>query len=81
MSKSGSATCGLCGGPVDEKGQTLAPAASLPQRPDPVAPQAQLSGDDPLAHLTPGERFTRAIQRRDALVRDRQKNPVDDETP
>jgi hypothetical protein len=66
---------------VDEKGQTLAPAASLPQRPDPVAPQAQLSGDDPLAHLTPGERFTRAIQRRDALVRDRQKNPVDDETP
>ena len=81
MSKEGSASCLLCGGPVDGKGQTLAPAASLPHLPKPVAPKAQLSGDDPLAHLTPGERFARAVDRRDALVRDRRKNSVDDETP
>ena len=76
------ASCALCGGPVDQKGRTVAAAPpSRPGRVRTVASVAQLQGADPLAHLTPGERFTRALDRRDALVRDRRKNVVDRRNP
>ena len=49
------------------------PAAALPDPAlrhcgAPAVPVAQLPEDDPFAHLTPAERFRRAIKRRDALI-------------
>ena len=70
--------CTLCGGLVGKDGQTLdaRTVASIA----PSAPNAQMaskarapmaSKDDPSEDLPPGERYSRAVERRDALVRDR----------
>ena len=40
----------------------------VPNLPSSAGAPAALT-DDPFEHLTPGERFARAIERRDALVR------------
>ena len=63
--------CARCGGPVDKDGRTLdartgASIALLPPR----APLS-LPNDDSSEDLPPGERYARAVERRDALIRDR----------
>ena len=63
--------CAICGGPVGKDGRTLTPLRQLPQQVAAVAATVNVRDDDPYAHLTPGERFSRAIERRDALIRDR----------
>jgi hypothetical protein len=67
--------CSQCGGPVGKDGRTLAPVASSPPRVAPVAPPVAVPkddpSDDPSADLPAGERFARAIERRDALIGDR----------
>jgi len=62
--------CALCGGVVGKDGRTLEArtVASIV----PSAPRAPIvSKDDPSEDLPPGERYSRAVERRDALVRDR----------
>ena len=81
MSTNQPACCALCGGPVDEKGRTVVARPPVPARVKSVGSVSQLQGDDPLAHMTPGERFARAVDRRDALVRDRRQNIVDRRNP
>ena len=66
--------CALCGGPVDASGQAAAVTAFSPSRVPPVPLRIPEPEDDSLAHLTPGERFARAVERRDALIRDRRKS-------
>jgi hypothetical protein len=62
--------CRLCGGPIGEDGRTLLPVTS--NRSAPLSAQvARAPHDDPPNHLTPAERFARAVERRDVLVRDR----------
>jgi hypothetical protein len=38
--------------------------------PAPAAPAEKPQDDDPLSHLTPGERFKMAIKRRNAVIQD-----------
>ena len=70
--------CALCGGPVGKDGRTLEArtvasiAPSAPRGPMASKPRAPMaSKDDPSEDLPPGERYSRAVERRDALVRDR----------
>jgi hypothetical protein len=65
--------CPFCAGPVDADGHTLVPGAPrVPTRPTPSASPAPAPPDnDPTGELTPTERFARAIERRDTLIRDR----------
>jgi hypothetical protein len=58
--------CALCGGPVDQDGRAVASVAYLRRR----APMSR-PVDDPSADLSPGERYARAVERRNALIRDR----------
>ena len=67
--------CSLCGGPVGKDGRTLAPVASFPPRIPPVPRVAAVPKDDPSAELSAGERFARAVERRDTLIRDRRISP------
>ena len=63
--------CPFCGGPVNVNGHTLVPVAPpLPTRHVPASP-APPPDNDPASEMTPTERFARAIERRDALIRDR----------
>jgi hypothetical protein len=63
--------CPQCGGPVDLDGHTLIRVARpLPTRHLRASPAAP-PDDDPAWTMTPNERFARAIERRDALLRDR----------
>lgn len=64
--------CAQCGGPVDEDGRSLTPAppVRMERRAAATTPPRQ-PDDDPLQHLTPGERYARAIERRNTLIRDR----------
>ena len=66
-------TCALCGGPVGEDGRTLASTPLVPMKPRQAAAFASSAppADDPLQHLTPVERYARAIERRNTLIRDR----------
>ena len=63
--------CPFCGGPVDVNGDTLTPV----RRPLPTthlpSSQAASPDNDPASEMTPNERFARAIERRDTLIRDR----------
>ena len=59
-------------GPIDQDGESVASVASVRHT---RAEPHWSDSDDPFQHLTPAERFARAIERRDALVRrDRQKH-------
>jgi hypothetical protein len=40
-----------------------------------VKPKAQLPDADPFAHLTAAERFALAVERRNALIRERRTGP------
>ena len=63
--------CPFCGGPIDVNGLTLAPVTrSLTTTHRPASPAAS-PDDDPASEMTPNERFARAIERRDAMIRDR----------
>ena len=63
--------CRLCGGPVNVNGQSLVPVApALRTRHLPASPAAP-PDKDPEWGMTPNERFARAIERRDTLIRDR----------
>lgn len=65
--------CALCGGPVDDDGQAL-PFASpvrVERRRVATFSRPTHADDDTLKHLTPGERYAQAIERRNALIRDR----------
>jgi hypothetical protein len=66
-------TCALCGGPVGEDGRTLASTPPVRMEPRKAAAFASPArpDDDPLQHLTPVERYARAIERRNTLIRDR----------
>jgi hypothetical protein len=68
------ARCACCGGAVDHEGRTLSPV--LPPadaRPAPAVRAPHVTpDDDPLTHLSPVERFNKAIARRD---RARAKRP------
>jgi hypothetical protein len=66
-------TCALCGGPVGEDGRTLASTPLVRMEPRQAAAFASSAppADDPLQHLTPVERYARAIERRNILIRDR----------
>ena len=61
--------CRVCGGPVNVNGQSLVPVA-LRTRHFPASP-APPADNDPDMGMTPNERFARAIERRDTMVRDR----------
>jgi hypothetical protein len=64
--------CALCGGPIDVNGHTLVRFAQPPPtRHVGASPVAPADNDDPASEMTPHERFARAIERRDALIRDR----------
>jgi hypothetical protein len=71
MSDDEDTRCTLCGGPVGKDGRTLSSVPTLPPRAAPVVRAAPLQDADPFEHLTPGERFARAIERRNALTPDR----------
>jgi len=61
--------CRVCGGPVHLNGQSLIPVTPAVQTKHlPVNPAPD---NGPESSMTPNERFARAIERRDALVRDR----------
>src|SRR4029453_6083430 len=64
--------CRVCGGPVDDNGHSLLPVDPLPPArhltPSPPAPRETDPASD---EMKPTERFARAIERRDALIRDR----------
>ena len=63
--------CRVCGGPVDDNGHTLLPVDPLPRhRLEPTLPSPP-DNDSSSDDMTPAERFARAIDRRDALIRDR----------
>lgn len=68
--------CVRCGGPVDEDGRALplAPTVRMERRTAAASPPQVQPEDDPLQHLTPGERYARAIDRRDTLIRDRRRS-------
>ena len=66
--------CVLCGGAVDDDGRSLAlpvPVRTDRRRAPTATPSFQPDDDDPLKHLTPGERYAQAIERRNTLIRDR----------
>lgn len=71
MGDTNSGRCPLCGGPVNVNGQTLVrvgPPVSTRHLPMSPAPAPE---NDPESAMTPHERFARAIERRDTLIRDR----------
>ena len=53
------------GGPVNGEKR-------LPAQPDPESVPDEALDDDPYAHMTPNERFSQAIEKRDAMVRELQ---------
>jgi hypothetical protein len=57
--------CGKCGGAIGEDGRTLTSAELV------VAPTKRTAHEDPLEDITPAEQFLRAVERRDALIRER----------
>ena len=65
--------CAACGGPIGEDGHTLAFSEQVRHRApaESIAAKKHVVDDDPFKHLSPAERFARAIERRDALIRDR----------
>lgn len=71
MSDKSICQCPFCGGPIDVNGVTLAPVT----RPLTTAPRpanaAASQDNDSASEMTPNERFARAIERRDAMIRDR----------
>ena len=62
--------CALCGGPVGTDGRPLTARTAVSIAPSPRAPLSQPK-DDCSDDLQPGERYARAVERRDVLIRDR----------
>jgi hypothetical protein len=57
--------CGKCGGAVGEDGRILTSAEHVCIAPRPIL------HEEPLEDITPAEQFLRAVERRDALIRER----------
>jgi hypothetical protein len=63
--------CAQCGGPVGKDGQTLQGRRMASIAPSPPRAAMSPSKDDPLEDQVLAERYARAVERRDALIRDR----------
>ena len=54
----------------DKRTSTPRPAAESPARPEAMADDT--ADEDPYAHMTANQRFSQAIEKRDAMVREQQ---------
>lgn len=69
--------CARCGGYVDDEGRTVQPLEILSLKESrtaleaPRRPSTPVADPDPRARLTPGQRYTLALERRDSRLTDR----------
>ena len=65
--------CEICGGLTETTGCIASHVETRPtvHRPVPRVKHPDFTDPDPFEHLTPAERFARAIERRDAIIRAR----------